>query len=32
MARNPEISNAGYNTLRDLASPEYGILDKLYFF
>lgn len=32
MARNPEIHNAGYNTLRDLLSPEYGILDKVNFF
>lgn len=29
MAGNPEIHNAGYNTLRDIASSEYGILDKI---
>lgn len=32
MSRNPEIHNAGYNTFRDLFSPEYGILDKINFF
>ncbi len=29
MSRNPEIQNAGFNTLRDLFAPEYGILDKI---
>lgn len=29
MARNPEIHNPGYNTLRDLGSSEYGLLDKI---
>jgi len=32
MAQNPEIHNPGYNTLRDIASSEYGIIDKLNFF
>jgi pimeloyl-ACP methyl ester carboxylesterase/flagellar biosynthesis protein FliQ len=32
MAGNPEIDNPGYNTLRDIASPEYGLLDKINFF
>jgi pimeloyl-ACP methyl ester carboxylesterase len=29
MMRNPKIHNSGYNTLRDLCSEEYGILDKV---
>lgn len=29
MARNPEIQNAGFQTMRDLAAKEYGILDKV---
>jgi len=32
MARNPEIHNPGYNTLRDIGSSEYGLLDKINFF
>ncbi len=32
MAKNPNISNAGYNTLRDLFSSEYGLLDKINYF
>ncbi|HAS74283.1 MAG TPA: alpha/beta hydrolase [Clostridiales bacterium UBA8960] len=32
MARNPNIHNSGYNTIRDILSPEYGILDKINFF
>jgi pimeloyl-ACP methyl ester carboxylesterase len=32
MARNPEIHNPGYNTLRDICSSEYGLLDKINFF
>ena len=28
-ASNPAIANPGYNTLRDLFSPEYGLLDKI---
>ncbi|HKL43641.1 MAG TPA: alpha/beta hydrolase [Clostridia bacterium] len=32
MAENPDISNPGYSTLEDLASPEYGILDQVNFF
>lgn len=31
MARNPEIHNPGYNTLRDLSAEEYGVWDKLNF-
>lgn len=31
MASNPAINNPGYNTLRDIFSPEYGILDKINF-
>lgn len=31
MSSNPEIQNGGYNTFRDLFSPEYGILDKINF-
>jgi len=32
MAGNPDIHNSGYNTLRDIFSPEYGLLDKINFF
>ncbi|HHW47474.1 MAG TPA: alpha/beta hydrolase [Clostridiaceae bacterium] len=32
MAENPEIHNSGYNTLRDILSSEYGLLDKINFF
>lgn len=32
MASNPEIHNPGYNTFQDLASFEYGLLDKMNFF
>jgi len=32
MANNPEIRNPGYNTFRDIASTEYGLLDKINFF
>lgn len=32
MASNPNIHNPGYNTLRDIASAEYGLLDKINFF
>jgi len=32
MTTNPEIHNPGYNTLRDIASTEYGLLDKINFF
>ena len=32
MAKNPKIHNPGYNTLRDIASSEYGLLDKINFF
>ncbi|HBN82279.1 MAG TPA: alpha/beta hydrolase [Clostridiales bacterium] len=32
MARNPEIHNPGYNTIRDIGSVEYGLLDKINFF
>ncbi len=31
MARNPEINNPGYSTIRDIASSEYGLLDKINF-
>lgn len=31
MATNPAIHNPGYNTLRDIGSPEYGIIDKINF-
>lgn len=31
MAANPQIRNPGYNTLRDIASSEYGLLDKINF-
>lgn len=29
MNENPEINNPGYETIRDILSSEYGILDKL---
>lgn len=29
MTNNPKIHNSGYNTLRDICSPEYGLLDKI---
>lgn len=29
MASNPSIHNPGYNTLRDIGSSEYGLLDKI---
>ncbi len=32
MVNNPEIHNPGYNTLRDIISSEYGLLDKINFF
>lgn len=32
MAHNPEIHNPGYNTFRDIGSPEYGLIDKVNFF
>ena len=32
MASNPEIHYPGYNTLRDIGSTEYGLLDKINFF
>lgn len=32
MGENPAIHNNGYNTLRDIFSPEYSILDKINFF
>ncbi len=32
MASNPEITNGGYNTFRDLFASEYGIFDKINFF
>ncbi|NLP43400.1 MAG: alpha/beta hydrolase [Peptococcaceae bacterium] len=32
MAGNPEIHNPGYNTLRDIFSSEYGVIDKINFF
>lgn len=31
MANNPNIKGPGYNTLGDIAAPEYGIYDKLNF-
>lgn len=31
MAANPEVRNPGYNTIRDIASSEYGLLDKINF-
>lgn len=32
MTNNPKIHNPGYNTLRDICSPEYGLLDKINYF
>lgn len=32
MSKNPEIKNNGYNNLRDIFSPEYGIMDKINYF
>jgi pimeloyl-ACP methyl ester carboxylesterase len=32
MTSNPNIHNPGYNTLRDIGSSEYGLLDKINFF
>lgn len=32
MGKNPKIHNNGYNTFRDIFSPEYGIVDKINFF
>jgi pimeloyl-ACP methyl ester carboxylesterase len=32
MAGNPEIHSPGYNTLRDICSSEYGLLDKINFY
>ncbi|NLM74359.1 MAG: alpha/beta hydrolase [Clostridiaceae bacterium] len=32
MTSNPSIHNPGYNTFRDIASSEYGLLDKINFF
>lgn len=32
MTQNPEINNAGYNTLRDVFSIEYGVLDRVNYF
>lgn len=32
MASTPGIQNPGYNTLRDIGSSEYGLLDKINFF
>jgi pimeloyl-ACP methyl ester carboxylesterase len=29
MQKNPEITNGGYHTLRDMFSPEYGIVDSV---
>lgn len=29
MSANPEIQNGGYNTFRDLFSPEYSLMDKI---
>ncbi len=31
MGQNPEIHNGGYNTFRDIFSPEYGVIDKINF-
>jgi pimeloyl-ACP methyl ester carboxylesterase len=32
MAKNPQVYNAGYNTIRDLMSSEYSLRDKINFF
>ncbi len=29
MTNNPAVHNPGYNTLRDIFSPEYGLVDKI---
>lgn len=31
MSRNPEISNSGFQTSRDIGSSEYGVIDKINF-
>lgn len=31
MAKDPEITNGGYHTLRDMLSPEYGAMDSIYY-
>ena len=31
MTDNPEIHNSGYDTIRDITSPEYGLIDKINF-
>lgn len=31
MAGNPQVTNGGYNTVRDLLSAEYGLIDKINF-
>lgn len=31
MANNIDIHNSGYDTIRDIASPEYGLVDKINF-
>ena len=31
MSSNPEIHNPGYDTIADIAAPEYGVLDKVNF-
>lgn len=31
MSSNPEIQNGGFNTFRDIFSPEYGVIDKINF-
>ena len=32
MTRNPAITGPGYDTLGDIASPEYGLVDKVNYF
>ena len=32
MAKNPEITNGGYHTMRDMFSSEYGIADSINYF
>ncbi len=32
MTNNPNVHNPGYNTIRDITSSEYGLLDKINFF
>lgn len=32
MAKNPKIYNPGYNTIRDVLSEEYGLMDKINYF